>query len=303
MAESVTRHGPDHSSNDEPEVERDEQNRVELDEGQNRNDGQEEQEQTHTTLPDTLAVTHGGIIWTPKFIVLFALVLVIGLSAESLLTQGWVNGYYRAIWVLFGHLAVLLSLWISTVVVAHSGWVRMGAIFGCVWTIFSTINLVTSLFNFGLNTPIPAYLNAAFSCALLGAYICFSVAGTELRRWDIWFFRLAIITGGIFVLVGLFVVPPSARTPGVVANAVGTIATILCMLVWWLRPVCWRTHAGLTFLLGSSPAIVLFLSLPGIANIRVNFFITEVSLFCLILGLIRLIQGESVQKRSHMSDV
>jgi hypothetical protein len=303
MAESVTRHGPNHSSNDEPEVERDEQNGVELDEGRHRNDGQDEQEQTQTTSPATMAATHGGIIWTPKFIVLFALVLTIGLSAESLLTQGWINGYYRAIWVLFGHLAILLGLWISAVVVAHSGWVRMGAIFGCVWAIFSTINLVTSLFNFDLHTSIPAYLNAAFSCALLGAYICFSVARTELHSWDMWFFRLAIICGGIFVLVELLVVPPSMRTPGVVANAVGTIATILCMLVWWLRPVCWRTHAGLTFLLGASPAIVLFLSLPGIVNIRVNFFITELSLFCLILGLIRLIQGENIQRRSHMSDV
>lgn len=295
MAESVTRHGPDHSSNDEPEVERNEQDRDNLAEEEDKRDRQDGYEQPHAAASDTMAMTHSGIIWTPKFIVLFALVLVIGLSVESLLTQGWADGYYRAIWVLFGHLAILLGLWIAAVVVAHSGWIRMGAIFGCIWAIFSTINLVTSLFNFGLNTPIPAFLNAAFSCALLGAYICFSVAGTELRRWDMWFFRLAIMMGGIFVLVGLFIVPPSERTPGVVANAVGTIATILCMLVWWLRPACWRTHAGLTFLLGASPAIVLFLSLPGIASIRVNFFITEISLFCLILGLIRLIHGESVR--------
>ncbi len=295
MTESVTRHDPDHSSNDEPEVERNEQDKDDHAREEDKRDRQGGYEQPYVAAPDTIAMTHGGIIWTPKFIVLFALILAIGLSTESLLTQGWVNGYYRAIWVFFGHLAVLLSLWIAAIVVARSAWVRMGANFGCVWVIFSSINLTTMLVNFGLHTPIPAYLNAAFSCALLGAYICISVARTELRRWDMWFFRLAIMSGCIFVLVGFFVVPSSERAPGVVANAVATAATILCVLVWWLRPVCWRTHAGLTFLLGASPAIMLFLSIPGIANARVNFFISEVGLFCLILGLIRLIQGESVQ--------
>ena len=39
------------------------------------------------------------IIWTPRFIIIFALTLVLGLSIESLLTQGWFDGYYSGLWI------------------------------------------------------------------------------------------------------------------------------------------------------------------------------------------------------------
>ena len=290
MAESVTQHGTDHSDNDEPETERNEQARDELAVGLD-----EQAEQLGATPPETTAIRRGNVVWTPKFIILFVLVLVIGLSADSVLTQGWVDGYYRAIWVLFGNLALLLGLWIGAVVIARSWWIRMGAIFGCVWAIFSIINLVTMLFNFELRTAVPAYLNATFSCALLGAYICFSTAYSELRRWDIWCFRLAILIGFVFILVGLLFPSSSATIPAVLATDIGAVAAILSILVWWVRPLCWRTHAGLTFFFGAAPAIVLLLSLPNVTNVRVNFFFTQVSLLCLMLGLMRIIQGERVQ--------
>ncbi|MEO8972400.1 MAG: hypothetical protein ABI406_12460 [Ktedonobacteraceae bacterium] len=292
MAESVTQHGTNHSGNGEPEAKRNEQDTDELEPGY---DGQEQLEQRDTSSSDTMVSGQGRVIWTPKFILLFALALVLGLSADSLFTQGWIEGYYRAIWVLFGNFALLLGLWIGVVVVARSWWIRMGAIFGCVWAIFSTINLVTMLFNFDLHTAIPAYLNATFSCALLGAYICFSTAYCELHRWDMWCFRLAIVIGGVFILVGLFFPTSSNGIPAVLATDIGTVAAILSMLVWWLRPQCWRTHPGLTFFLGTSPAIALLLSLPIVTNARVNFFFTQVGLLCLILGLIRVIQSERVQ--------
>lgn len=291
MAESVTQHGTDHSDNDEPESESNEQARDEL---EDRRD--EQTEQLGATPPETIAVRRGNVVWTPKFIILFALVLVIGLSADSVLTQGWVNGYYRAIWVLFGNLTLLLGLWIGATVIAHSWWIRMGAIFGCVWAVFSIINLLTMLFNFDLNTAVPAYVNATFSCALLGAYICFSTAYSDLREWDIWCFRLAMLIGFVFVLVGLrFPTSSSASLPAILATDIGAVAAILSIVVWWVRPLCWRTHAGLTFFFGASPAIALLLSLPNVTNVRVNFFLTQVSLLCLILGLLRIIQGERVQ--------
>jgi len=294
MTESVTQDGTDHSDNIEPVAERNEQDQDQHEADRER---QEQSEHLDATSQDAMMSVHGGVIWTPKFIVLFALTLFIGLSADSLLTQGWINGYYRAIWVLFGNLALLLGLWIGAVAVARSWWMRMGAIFGCIWAIFSCINLVTMLFNFDLNTAVPAYLNATFSCSLLGAYICFSTAYCELHRWDMWCFRLAIMIGGVFVVVGLIVALLSspASIPAVLATNIATIAAILSVLVWWLRPLCWRTHPGITFFLGASPAIALLLALPNVTNARVNFFLTLVSLLCLILGLIRMIQGERVQ--------
>lgn len=291
MAESVTQDGPDHSGNSEPEAEHNEQGTDEFEAG---HDGQGQLEQLETPA-DTKVPGPGHVIWTPKFILLFALALVLGLSADSLFTQGWIEGYYRAIWVLFGNFALLVGLWMGAVVAARSSWVRTGAIFGCVWAIFSTINLVTMLFNFDLHTAVPAYLNATFSCALLGAYICLSTAYCELRRWDMWCFRLAIVIGCVFILVGLLFPPSSKGIPAVLATNIAAVAAILSILVWWLRPQCWRTHPGLTFFLGALPAIALVLSLPNVTNARANFFFTQVSLLCLVLGLIRLIQGERIQ--------
>src|SRR5690348_1159121 len=44
-------------------------------------------------------VSRTQIIWTPRFIVIYALTLVLSLSIESLLTQGWLHGYYPGQWV------------------------------------------------------------------------------------------------------------------------------------------------------------------------------------------------------------
>ena len=42
------------------------------------------------TLPDKgTQAASSIIIWTPRFIILFGLTLVFGLSLESILTQGW----------------------------------------------------------------------------------------------------------------------------------------------------------------------------------------------------------------------
>src|SRR5260221_10758856 len=34
-------------------------------------------------------------------------------------------------------------------------------------------------------------------------------------------------------------------------NSIATIALILCILVWWLRPTSWKTQPGPTLLFGS----------------------------------------------------
>lgn len=285
MAESVIRQSSNHSSNeDEPGVE--------VTEHQNEATEQEAEDlnrENSTTPPRT------GIIWTPKFLVMFALVLVLGLSAESILSQVWDAGYIQAIWLLTGHVAILLGLWIGATVVARSSsWVRSGSIFGLAWGIFSGINLTLAFFNFGLDTAMPFYLQVTYSCSLLGAYICLSVARTELGAWDMWFYRIAIIGGLAFVLIGLFVTPTQYGLPATIANSLAAYAAILSTLVWWLRPACWRTYPGLTFLLGASTALAFLLTLPNVASGTVHLFLLQISYLCMILGLIRLIQGETV---------
>ena len=51
----------------------------------------------HLAIPaEKLSASNQLIIWTPRFIVIFALLLVVGLGGASLLTQGWLNSYYQA---------------------------------------------------------------------------------------------------------------------------------------------------------------------------------------------------------------
>ena len=76
-----------------------------------------------STIPST-------VIWTPRFLVVFALTLTIGLSAESLLTQGWTSHYYPGPWVLIAHVTLIFACFIAIILATHSWWMRIGSIFG-----------------------------------------------------------------------------------------------------------------------------------------------------------------------------
>ena len=47
------------------------------------------------------------IIWTPRFIIIFGLTLVLGLSLESILTQGWLNKYYSGQWIFLAYVVLI----------------------------------------------------------------------------------------------------------------------------------------------------------------------------------------------------
>src|SRR5579875_3170327 len=112
--------------------------------------------------PATEGVTATGesaeiVLWTPGFIVAFALTLGLGLSVECLLTNGWQAHLYSGNWPQLAHLAALLLLWLALLVRGRTAWVRLGAIFGCLWACFVGISL---LFNLRASTqPAVAYLN------------------------------------------------------------------------------------------------------------------------------------------------
>src|SRR2546422_11173216 len=79
------------------------------------------------------------LIWTPSFIITFTLTLAIGLSAESLLTQGWLNNDYPGEWILLGHLLLVCFGCIAIIVFARSWWLRIGGISGFLWSLFMSI--------------------------------------------------------------------------------------------------------------------------------------------------------------------
>src|SRR5579859_6814347 len=89
-----------------------------------------------------------GVIWTPRFIVLFAFALALGLSLESLLTQGWAVRWFTGTWVFIGHLLLVSAGWIILLRVSRSRWVHLGAIFGLIFVAFVAINVILQEFLF-----------------------------------------------------------------------------------------------------------------------------------------------------------
>lgn len=240
-----------------------------------------------------------GGIWTPGFIVIFALILVVGLSADSLLVQARDNGYLAGNGILLAHLTPIFVMWVVIIVQTRSFWIRLGGIFGCIWALFSAINLIITLGSISPNAPILAHLDAAFSSALLGCYICLSMERIPMRRWDSWFFSIAPIVAICFVTVLFFLTPADDRSFSTIEDAIAGIANVLSVLIWWARPSCWKVVPGLTFLFGVAPLIILLLSIPGLADGDTNFFFGEVMLLCILLGAIRFLQSELRRKLAH----
>src|SRR5207248_5879995 len=124
-------------------------------------------------------------------------------------------------------------------VFAHSWWVRLGSIFGFLWAVFMTIDVLINLQQIDPDSLILAYVNAAMSIALFGAFICFSINRTPFRSWDAWFFRFAAIFGGCMVAL-IYFFPAEDHSLNTLVYAVAITGLLLCILVWWARPSCWK---------------------------------------------------------------
>ncbi|WP_052889877.1 hypothetical protein [Thermogemmatispora carboxidivorans] len=249
-------------------------------------------EGSSTTARDLGSEQAETVVWTPGFIVVFALTLGLGLSAESLLTNGWQAYHYSGNWPQLAHLGALLLLWLVLLVRGRTTWVRLGAIFGCLWACFEGLNL---LFNLRAQPGAVAYLNASGNLSLLGMYLCFATEQARAPRWDTWFFALALVGGSCIVLTDYLLTAADQRSSVTVANAIAALALWLALLIWWLRPVCWRLHPGPTFLCGLLPLIILLLSIPGITNSFNNLFFLQVADLSLLLGGLRILQAQRVR--------
>ncbi|GHO96790.1 hypothetical protein KSF_068380 [Reticulibacter mediterranei] len=258
----------------------------------------QQSEEVATTKQEnaTLTSQRSTIIWTPSFIVIFALTLAAGLSLASLTTQGWDNRLYQPGWILLGNTAILGALWVAIVIRTRSLWVRIGGSFACLWVIFTAINFIAGLLSVDAGLSAIAYLNAATNIALLASYIVFSTNGVPFRGWDRWFFKIAPIIGGCLALTGFFFPPPLIGLLPSLASTTAAAALYLAIAAWWLRPSCWKTQAGPAFFLGVAPTILLMLSIPHAFNGSSNFFFLQVSLLSSILGAMRLLQGELRQR-------
>jgi hypothetical protein len=240
------------------------------------------------------------VIWTPRFIVVFALLLVVGLSGASLLTQGWLNGYYQAQWAELIFDTFAFGCWIAVLFYARSAWVRLGAIFSIIWMIFSAINYVINLLVPVTQTwTLVAHLDGARNISLLGCFICLSIAHTPFRRWDAWFFRIAPLIGIAAVAIAQIHAPAELRTLAQLENHTTNIALYLCICVWWLRPSCWKAQPALTFLLGINPVVQRILGIPFPHNGEPTLFYTQVILLFFALAALHGLQHERQSAKTY----
>jgi hypothetical protein len=259
-------------------------------------------------------VSRTHTIWTPRFIIIFALILVLGLSIESLLTQGWLDANYSGQWIFQVHVIIVCIGWIVLLAVTHSSWIRVGSIFGIIWALFMTMHIIIFALDSDLALRVHSLTNAATCIALLGSYICLSIDKTPINRLDAWLFGLAPPIVCILVTLIHFLAPANERSLATLENAIASTALVLSLLVWWIRPTLWKSQPGPTFLFGSVPFILLILALsakqfnpsnyflskvlghpiPYLATNDSNFFFSQVALLFLFLGIMRVIHSERV---------
>ena len=248
-------------------------------------------------LPDKERETISSlIIWTPCFIMLFFLTVVIGLSVESVFTQGWLNKALNADWVLLVHVLLILTSLVVLSIKARSLWIRIGGIFGCIWAVFMGASYIATLFGINGHSLVALQFQAVTACALLATYICFSTHRIAFRRWDSLFFWLVPFVGGGAVAILYILARTDPHHTRVLISATTTVLLSLCVAIWWLRPSCWRSQPCTTFLFGI--AALLLLRVPSMSNdaLGTPFFFSQVLLLCVLLGVMRVLQGEI---RSH----
>lgn len=228
--------------------------------------------------------------WTPRFIIVFTLTVITGLSAASILTEAWMNNHYQSSLILSGYIVVII---ISLTVLARSTsslWVCLGTLFGYLWAIFSLITffLPTS----GPISLIRTQLLAAASSTLLGFSICLSTHRTPIRRWDTLLFWLAPPLGACILIIYVLLHPVhNAHVRGLL-DTTTTVLLAFASGIWWLRPSCWRSQAHPTFLFGLAPLIIIFTMYWVGDAIGTLLFLAQLTLLCILLSIIHVIQGE-----------
>lgn len=236
---------------------------------------------------------HTTIIWTPRFITLFSLILVIGLSAASMLAQAWSNNFFPSGDLMLAYLVPLFIGWAALAIKARSSWMRLGAITACFWTLLAALYFLINGKAIDPLNPLGLNLHDAMRCALLVSYIFLSLAYTPIKRWDTWFFVLVPL--GLCALVGVQVMHRLAdgHLIGTVEQSLSAKALYFSILVWWLRPSCWKKQPGPAFLFGLVPLLQLALVVinPGVTEL-IRVFVTQVAFICMLLGIVRLLQCE-----------
>jgi hypothetical protein len=254
--------------------------------------------------------TRQQIIWTPRFMICFGLVVVLGLSLESILTQGWLNRYYTGQWVFQGHVILDALAWVVLLVVAKGRWTRIGAVFGLLWVFFMTVNILVQVIFPALPLAALSHINVLTCLSLLGCFVCLSIDRFPVRPWDAWVLGLLPALG--LALTALLFLTGADHSLSSFEDAIATVTLILSALAWLARPTCWRSAPAPTLLFSFVPLTLLVLNSASAGFNAANFFLTrvvlipdynatttesnfffsQVVLLCILLGTIRLVKCE-----------
>jgi hypothetical protein len=254
----------------------------------NRSSGNEQ-------LNSQIATRHSEIIWTPRFIAIIALILAVGLSTASVVTQGWFNGYYSSAPVMMLYTVPILVSWIALHRYARTRWLRWGVIFGYLWTILTALYYRLNYGFIDPHIPTTLHLQVAVYSALTLAYICISLAYTPIKSGDIWFFRLAPIAMAVYFLAQLVLRFVFGRIILGMEAIIFSEILYFDVLVWWARPSCWKKLPGPTLLFGLVPFLEIALTFSPATSEEVKFFFMQVSLIIMLIGILRLLQCERVR--------
>nr|BBH88471.1 hypothetical protein KTC_32220 [Thermosporothrix sp. COM3] len=238
-----------------------------------------------------------GIIWTPRFIISFGVIAILWLSCAGVIAHSWLNGYrfFRSDnRFLLGQTALLLVVWAVFFFVSRRSWGKLAAVFGIVWSAFLVAGVAIKYFVLPVDGSVGIYLDTMSSVALLGAFVCLSLNRVPVRRWDTIFFGLALIGSILLFFYRFWKFPEEARTLENMEAVVSTLAIYLSICVWWLRPSCWRFQPGPALLFGMVAVLTVMVGKIH-SHPELVFFFQQTVYLVMLLGQLRLIQGELKQ--------
>ncbi|GER86050.1 hypothetical protein KDW_02120 [Dictyobacter vulcani] len=144
----------------------------------------------------------------------------------------------------------------------------------------------------GTQDAIMLQVRASANSALLASMLCLSIGRIRLKLWDAIVLWLLLLVFCIYLAYSYFKVPGGESSLLFVESRIIPIALYVSTALWWLRPSCWRDQPGPTFLFGLTPIMLFFLFRSDTLNTEQNVFFLQVFFLCLLLGAIRILQGE-----------
>lgn len=271
----------------------------------------DESDEQQKTSPITPQMT-SPIIWTPRFLLGWLLILVLGLSITSVMTTSWSNELFIALpfsvqIIMLLEIVLVALVWLIIGIFTHSFWLRVSSLFGGLWALFMVVSVLANSWGMSATSDLQAYFNVASCVSLLGGFLGLASDGMLLKRWD--HLLLILILPGVILGVGGTYLLTSSANDLTIENAIAAGALISSCAIWWLRPSCWKTQPGSTFLLGVVPLILLLQAVSNgsmhnmfllqVANPATkarlnpnNFFLAQVALLALFLGFLRVLKSE-----------